>query len=258
MKNPKRFYGKGIPGVDPAGLKGTLIVLEGSDGAGRTTQISLLSDWLQKKGYATVIVGLKRSELVGEALREAMRGHTLMPTTLSLFYATDLADQLERVIIPSLKSGFVVLCDRYIYTLMARDLVRDGTVDWLRDIYGFALEPDAVFYLNVSPRVLADRNFQKRGYLDYWESGMDIARAGDMFEGFLKYQNRIHRVFQGLHRDYGINILNGSRNVRAIHKEIRARVEKLLPAAERTGTLPAPAVPSPPASEKTAEPVPFT
>ena len=95
MKNPKRFYGKGIPGVDPAGLKGTLIVLEGSDGAGRTTQISLLSDWLQKKGYATVIVGLKRSELVGEALREAMRGHTLMPTTLSLFYATDLADQLE-------------------------------------------------------------------------------------------------------------------------------------------------------------------
>jgi dTMP kinase len=240
MSRPKRFYGKGLPGVDPTNLRGTLIVLEGSDGAGRTTQINLLSDWLQKRGYATVLVGLKRSELVGEALTEAMQGHTLMPTTLSLFYATDFADQLERVILPSLKAGFIVLCDRYIYTLMARDLVRSGAVDWLREVYGFALVPDAVFYLNLGPRALAERNFQKRGLLDYWESGMDIARADDMFVSFLKYQARIQKVFQGLHRDYGFTILNGAKSVRSLHKEIRSRVEKILPVTERASAPPLP------------------
>lgn len=228
MTKPKRFYGKGLPEVASASLQGTLIVVEGSDGAGRTTQINLLSDWLQRKGYPTTVVGLKRSELVGEALTEAMQGHTLMPTTLSLFYATDFADQLERVIVPSLKAGFVVLADRYVYTLMARDLVRGGTLDWLRDLYGFALVPDAVFYLNVSPKALADRNFQKRGYLDYWESGMDIARVGDMYESFLKYQTRLHKTFKFLQREYAFTTLNGMRSVRAVHREIRDRVEKLI------------------------------
>jgi dTMP kinase len=228
MNQPKHFYGKGLPHVDPTTLQGSLIVVEGSDGAGRTTQINLLSDWLQRKGFPTVIVGLKRSELVGEALTEAMQGHTLTPTTMSLFYATDFADQLERVILPALKSGFIVLADRYIYTLMARDLVRGGTVDWLRDLYGFALVPDAVFYLTVGPRALAERNFQKRGFLDYWESGMDIARAGDMYESFLKYQNRLHKTFLSLQRDYGFTTLNGMKNAHTVHKEIRDRVEKLL------------------------------
>src|SRR5580704_4019606 len=111
----KRFFGKGLPNVDPALLKGTLIVIEGSDGAGRSTQISYLLNWLERRGFPTVVVGLKRSELVGEALAEAMKGNTLNATTLKLFYATDFADQLERVIIPSLKAGFVVLADRYIY-----------------------------------------------------------------------------------------------------------------------------------------------
>jgi dTMP kinase len=228
MNQPKRFYGKGLPNVDLSALAGTLIVVEGSDGAGRTTQINLLSDWLQRKGFPTVMVGLKRSELVGEALTEAMQGHTLTPTTMSLFYATDFADQLERVIIPALKSGFIVLADRYIYTLMARDLVRGGTVDWLRDLYGFALVPDAVFYLTVGPHTLAERNFQKRGFLDYWESGMDIARAGDMYESFLKYQSRLHKTFLSLQRDYGFTTLNGMKTTHAVHKEIRERVEKLL------------------------------
>jgi dTMP kinase len=228
MSKTKRFYGKGLPGVDLTALQGTLIVVEGSDGAGRTTQIDMLSDWLQRKGYPTVTVGLKRSELVGEALTEAMQGHTLTPTTMSLFYATDFADQLERVILPALRAGFTVLADRYIYTLMARDLVRGGTVDWLRDLYGFALVPDAVFYITVGPHTLADRNFQKRGFLDYWESGMDIARAGDMYESFLKYQARLHKTFKFLQRDYGFTTLNGMKSVRAVHKEIRDRVEKLL------------------------------
>ena len=265
MTRSKRFYGRGLPGVDVSGVGGLLIVLEGSDGAGRSTQIGLLSDWLQRRGLATTVVGLKRSELVGEALVDAMSGHTLMPTTLSLFYATDFADQLERVIIPSLKAGFAVLCDRYIYTLMARDLVRGGTLEWLRDLYGFALVPDAVFYLNVTPRTLAERNFQKSGCLDYWESGMDIARVGDMYDNFIKYQSRIQRVFNALRHDHSFTTLNGSRSPRAVHKEIRSRVEKILSSHDRpashsretveTQALPLPVVQPVPSATDENQPV---
>ena len=230
----KKFFGKGLPNVDPSLLKGNLIVIEGSDGAGRSTQIGLLQNWLERKGYPTVVVGLKRSELVGEALASAMQGNTLTSTTLKLFYATDFADQLERVIIPALKAGFVVLADRYIYTLMARDVVRGSSMDWLKDIYGFALVPDAVFYLNVNPRTLAERNFRKRGYLDYWESGMDIMRVGDMYENFIKYQGKLHRVFETLQKVYGFTTIQGGKSPVAISKEIRNKIEKLLNSEQST------------------------
>jgi dTMP kinase len=256
----KHFYGKGLPNVDPSQLKGTLIVIEGSDGAGRSTQISHLQNWLERKGFPTVVVGLKRSELVGEALAEAMRGNTLNALTLNLFYATDFADQLERVIIPSLKAGFVVLADRYIYTLMARDVVRGSSMEWLKEIYGFALVPDAVFYLNTSPKVLAERNFQKRGFLDYWESGMDIQRVGGMYDNFIKYQNRLHKVFQTLQREFSFYSVQASRSPVSIAREIRARVEKILAAAsekapEKTAAqLPA-KEPSPASAEKPVPPM---
>jgi dTMP kinase len=228
----KRFYGKGLPGVDPALLNGTLIIIEGSDGSGRSTQIGYLTNWLERKGFPTVNVGLKRSELVGEALAEAMQGNTLNAITLNLFYATDFADQLERVIIPALKAGFVVLADRYIYTLMARDIVRGSSMDWLKEIYGFALEPDSVFYLNVTPKVLAERHFSKSGLLDYWESGMDVQRAGGMYDNFIKYQTRIHKVFETLQKEYKFTTIQGNRRPASIAKEIREKVERIL--AERS------------------------
>jgi dTMP kinase len=227
MKN-KRFYGKGLPGVDPALLNGTLIIIEGSDGSGRSTQMGYLTNWLERKGFPTVNVGLKRSELVGEALAEAMQGNTLNAITLNLFYATDFADQLERVMIPALKAGFVVLADRYIYTLMARDIVRGSSMDWLKEIYGFALEPDAVFYLNVTPKILAERHFSKSGLLDYWESGMDVQRAGGMYDNFIKYQTRLHRVFEALQKEYKFNTIQGNRRPASIAKDIREKVERIL------------------------------
>jgi dTMP kinase len=262
----KRFYGKGLPNVDPALLKGHLIVIEGSDGAGRSTQIGSLLNWLERKGFPTVVVGLKRSELVGEALAEAMKGNTLNAITLNLFYATDFADQLERVIIPALKAGFTVLADRYIYTLMARDIVRGSSTDWLKEIYGFALVPDAVFYLNVSPKILAERNFSKRGFLDYWESGMDIQRVGGMYDNFIKYQARLHKVFETLHKEFGFTTIQGSRSAFSIAKEIRGKVEKILMAAssaEKAGEkntaiqakepIPSPAEKTAPSPEQAAE-----
>ncbi|MBU6400444.1 MAG: thymidylate kinase, partial [Verrucomicrobia bacterium] len=143
---PKRFYGHGIPGVQLDKLVGKLIVVEGADGSGRSTQIVRLVEWLEASGHATVQVGLKRSTLVSEELEQAKQGNVLSRTTLSLFYATDFADQLENTILPALRAGLMVLADRYIYTLMARDIVRGMDEAWLKNLYGIALVPDAVFY----------------------------------------------------------------------------------------------------------------
>ena len=226
--SPKRFYGHGIPGVDPERLCGKLVVIEGADGSGRSTQIARLVQWLEGCGHATVQVGLKRSTLVSEELEQAKQGNILSHLTMSLFYATDFADQLENIILPALKAGFIVLADRYIYTLMVRDLVRGLDEAWLKNVYGISVVPDAVFYLNVSPELLVQRNFQKIQALDYWESGMDIGLSRDMFDSFLKYQALVETEFRRLQATYGFTIVNGERSIEEISAELQERVEKLL------------------------------
>src|SRR5512144_3044922 len=166
-RTPRLFYGHGIPKVDLDRLAGRLIVVEGADGSGRSTQIAMLVEWLEGGGHATVQVGLKRSTLVSEELARAHQGNILSRTTLSLFYATDFADQLENIILPALRAGQMVLADRYIYTLMARDIVRGMDGKWVKNLYGMALVPDAVFYLHVAPEELVQRTVAKYSALDY-------------------------------------------------------------------------------------------
>jgi dTMP kinase len=223
-----KFYGEGLPGVDPAHLAGKLIVIEGADGSGRSTQMDLLKDFLEGKGHATVNVGLRRSTLVSEELLEAKKGNVLGEITRSLFYATDFADQLENRIVPALRAGFIVLADRYIYTLMARDIVRGADRDWVRSLYGIALVPDLVIYLRVSPGQLVERNLHKNATLDYWEAGMDLGLSRDIFDSFMRYQKLIQRQFTLMQQEYGFNLVNGSRSVRSVSREITARVEHLL------------------------------
>lgn len=225
---PRGFYGHGVPGIDAEHLQGRLIVIEGADGSGRSTQIQMLRDALEQAGHATVDVGLKRSRLVGQALDDAMQGNILSPRTLTLFYATDFADQLENIIVPALKAGFVVLADRYIYTLMARALVRGAEKEWLQEVYGIAIIPDAVFYLGVSPRLLAERNFRKNAVLDYWEAGMDIRRTGDMYENFVRYQRQIQKEFRSMDSMYDFETVNGNRSPRTIYRDLLAKIERLL------------------------------
>ena len=177
-------FGEGIPGIDPQELRGNLIVIEGADGVGRSTQIWLLKQWLETKGHAVLATRMTRSALAGKGLRQAKKGTTLGRITMALFYATDFADRLEHEIIPALKAGFVVLTDRYIYTLVARALVRGIGPDWLRDIYGFALKPDRIFYLRAGVDDLVTRVLQK-GRFDYWESGMNLRLGDDMYESFV-------------------------------------------------------------------------
>jgi dTMP kinase len=224
----KRFYGKGIPNVDLSLLTGKLIVIEGADGAGRTTQITMLRDRLERMGFPTMEVGLKRSELVGDELDQAMEGNTLGPLAMSLFYATDFTDQLEKVILPALRSGFVVMADRYIYTLMARAIVRGVSAEWIRDVYGIALVPDAVFYLEVDPRFLAERTFRKYASLDFWESGMDIQRSGDIYECFINYQKAMQGILRSMERDYDFAIINGNRTPRTVFQDLSARIDAFL------------------------------
>ena len=228
FRSERRFYGHGIPRVDLEQLAGKLIVVEGADGSGRSTQIAMLVEWLEGSGHATVQVGLKRSTLVSEELDRAQNGNILSRTTLSLFYATDFADQLENIILPALKAGFIVLADRYIYTLMARDMVRGMDETWLKNLYGISLEPDAVFYLNVPPEELVQRNFAKNMSLDYWESGMDIGLSRDMFDSFLQYQGAMEKTFRHLQTTYGFTIVDGMRSAEAIHADLRKKIGAVL------------------------------
>lgn len=226
--SPRRYYGHGLPGINLDQLKGKLIVVEGADGSGRSTQIRSLVEWLEGSGHATAQVGLKRSTLVSEELELAQRGNILSHATLSLFYATDFADQLENSIVPALKAGFIVLADRYIYTLMARDLVRGMDEGWLKNVYGIAPVPDAVFYLNVSPETLVQRNFAKNFHLDYWESGMDLGLSRDMFDSFLKYQALVQEQFRRLQQVYNFTVVDGDRAEAEITAELREKIQTVL------------------------------
>lgn len=232
-RTPRKFYGHGIPGVCLETLAGRLIVVEGADGSGRSTQIAMLVEWLEGTGHATIQVGLKRSTLVSAELEQAQHGNILSRTTLGLFYATDFADQLENIILPALKAGFIVLADRYIYTLMARDLVRGLDEDWLRNLYGLALEPDAVFYLHVPPEELIQRNLAKSSALDYWESGMDLGLSRDMFDSFMSYQTTVQDIYEKLQATYGFTIVDGSRSAEAINSELRKKISAVLAGKER-------------------------
>lgn len=221
-------YGRKLPQIAYEKLNGRLIVIEGADASGRSTQVEIIRNWLERLGYAAATFGLKRSELIAEELERAQQGNILLPVARSLFYATDFYDQLENVIVPSLRAGMIVIADRYIYTLMARDFVRGTDKFWVQQLYAAALVPDAVFYLRVNPRNLLERNFLKRNTLDFWESGMDIGYSRNMFESFNTYQKALATEFRKMESEYGFIPVNGNRSVMAASKELKRHLIDLL------------------------------
>jgi dTMP kinase len=227
-KNSIRWYGKGIPYLENINQKGKLIVIEGPDSSGRSTQISLLTTKLEADGHAVINTGLKRSELIGDGILEAKRNAVLGKKTLALFYAADFADQLEHKIIPSLEAGYIVLADRYIYTLMARNTVRGIPRKWSHDLYGFALVPDLIYYLKVDPYTLVHRVFEKNSSLDYYESGSDMGLSDDMFESFILYQHKIAKEFQTMQKTYGLAPIDGDQAVDEINAELKKKIDVFL------------------------------
>ncbi len=226
MSNPE-FYGAGFPYREFADLPGKLIVLEGSDGVGRSTQTQLLRRWLEDEGFAVSDTGLRRSGLTQKGLDEAKNGHTLSRITMSLFYATDFADRLENQIIPALEAGFIVLSDRYFYSIMARDIVRGVDPKWAHKVYGFALKPDLILYLKADVTDLVSRLIHGRG-LNYWEAGMDIHLADNLFDSFINYQSKISMQFSQFAKEYDFVTIDAGRPISEVFSDLQSHIRHLL------------------------------
>lgn len=225
------FYGPGLSGIDLEELTGRLIVLEGTDGVGRSTQISLLRPWLEHSGHAVIGTGMARSALAGKGIKQAKEGHTLGPITLSLFYATDFADRLENEMVPALRAGFIVLTDRYIYSLIARAIVRGASSEWIKQVYSFALKPDAIFYLRVPLEELIPRVLHTTGF-DYWESGMDLRLGEDLYDSFVAYQTGLLKEFDRMAEEYGFQIIDASGSIEETFSRLRDAITPLVQTAE--------------------------
>ena len=207
---------------------GKLIAVEGLDGSGKSTQVYLLKRWLELSGYKVFFTEWNSSEIVRSATKRGKKQNLLTPTTFSLIHCTDFADRYERNILPMLKAGFIVLADRYIYTLMARDMVRGADLPWLQSVYSIALVPDLVMYLRVAPQKLMERYIYRARELDYWESGMDIGYSRSWYDSFIRYQSELHRTFNKLQAIYGFATINGMRVPRAITRDLQTRIEAVL------------------------------
>ena len=224
---PGNYYGNGIPYLPIEGYPGKLIAIEGTDGVGRSTQIQLLREWLEVKGYGVVESGWTRSRLMQPTIEIAKSSNTLNKLTFVLLYATDFADRLEKEIIPALKAGFVVLTDRYIFTALARAGVRGVDRAWLRNLYGFAIAPHLVFYLKIDVDTLIGRVLESRG-MDFWESGMDLKHGDDIYDSFRAYQAKLLREYGSMADEFHFRVLDARRSVNKIQDELRKQVQAFL------------------------------
>jgi dTMP kinase len=229
---PGHFYGAGLPYVGLEYYPGKIIAIEGTDGVGRSTQIHLLREWLEVQGYGVIETGWTRSVLMQPTIDMAKASNTLNKLTFVLLYATDFADRLEKEVIPALKAGFVVLSDRYIFTALARAGVRGVDRAWLRSVYGFAIAPHLVFYLNVDVKTLIRRVLEARG-MDFWESGMDLKTGDDIYESFRSYQSKLLKEYASMADEFHFRKVDARRSVDRIQDELRKQVEAFLEPAEK-------------------------
>ena len=234
----KRWYGHGLPYLRLKPLPGHLIVVEGTDGVGRSTQIEMLRSWLEVEGYAVSNTGWTRSPLLSETINEAKAGHYLTVTTFSLLYAADFADRLEHQIIPSLKAGFVVIADRYMYTAFARNAVMGANPAWTRRLFGVALVPDLVLYLEIDVEHLVSRVLAGKG-MNYWESGMHLALGTDIFESFDRYQRRLLEEYDRLADEFRFVRVDARRSVEEIQNDLRTHIARYLSGAGQLAVAPA-------------------
>jgi len=222
------FFGEPLVGFDPSEITGSLIVIEGMDGSGRSTQITLLQEWLESEGFAVQTSGLRRSNLVGRDIDELLAKNAATRLTLALMYATDFFDQVEHRILPALRSGTIVLADRFIFTLIARGVVRGINRDYMNGLYAMALRPHLTFWLNVRPETAFGREFKKAQAISYWEAGRDMSLSHDLYWSFIRYQTMIKREFEVMAKRYGFLELDGEASVSAVNKQLRQRIGEQL------------------------------
>jgi dTMP kinase len=222
------FFGEPLVGFDPSEITGSLVVIEGMDGSGRSTQIALLQEWLESEGFAVQTSGLRRSNLVGRDIDELLAKNAATRLTLALMYATDFFDQVEHRILPALRSGTIVLADRFIFTLIARGVVRGINRDYMSGLYAMALRPHLTFWLNVRPETAFGREFKKAQAISYWEAGRDMSLSHDLYWSFIRYQTMIKREFEVMAKKHGFLELDGEASVPAVNKQLRQRIGEQL------------------------------
>ena len=209
------------------GYEGLLIVIEGTDGSGKSTQLELLKNSIQAQSYGVMVSEWKTSRLIANVIDEAKDRNLLNATTYSLLYASDFADRLENQIIPALKSGFIVLLDRYYYTALARDVVRGQDIEWVKNLYDYAPEPDLIFYLDMPVDVLLKRIIGTTG-LDFYESGRDMGFSTDFYKSFEIYQKKCLEQYSNMKSEYNFKSIDGTLPIKDIHNIMNAEVQKIL------------------------------
>jgi dTMP kinase len=207
---------------------GKLFIVEGIDGSGKSTQLSLLQQWLRREGYMVFFSEWNSSPLVKETTSRGKKKQMLTPTTFSLIHATDLADRIERHIIPPLKAGAIVLADRYIYTAFARDGARGVSPEWVRELYRFAVKPTIPFYFRVPLEVSLKRILGARAGLKYYEAGMDLGLSDDIEESFRMFQGMIKDKYEAMVEEFGLTVIDATRSIEEQQNEVRALVEREL------------------------------
>ncbi len=212
---------------------GVLIIAEGIDGSGKSTQMSLLQKWLVAQGHRVFFTEWNSSPLVKKATKAGKRTDTLTPTTFSLLHATDFADRLNYQIIPPLKAGMVVIADRYAYTAFSRDTTRGVHPLWVRQLYNFAIKPDLAFYFKVPIEVSLERLLSVRMALKYYEAGMDLKLSRDPVESFRLFQGRILQEYERIVDEFDLKVIDATRNIQEQQSKVREMVIEAL--KERNG-----------------------
>jgi dTMP kinase len=210
-------------------IKGKLIIVEGVDGSGKSTQVRLLEKWLRYRGIPVFFTEWNSSEQVKDIISKGKKKNLLTPTTFSLLHATDFAARYERNIYPLLRSGYVVLADRYIYTAFARDVVRGCDPQWVRHIYGLAVKPDIGFYFRVPVDVSFDRIVKNRPRLKYYEAGMDLNLSNDPYESYRIFQGRIIDEYESMVEKEGLTVIDGTKDIEEQQELMRQKVLEVLP-----------------------------
>src|SRR5574339_11549 len=214
---------------DKYSIKGKLIIVEGIDGSGKSTQIHLLDKWLKFKNIPAFLSEWNSSEIVKNVTSRGKKKEQLTPTTFSLLHATDFADRYERNIFPLLRAGYIVLADRYIYTAYARDIVRGCDPLWIRKVYDFALKPDITFYFRVPVDVAAGRILSGRPKLKYYEAGMDLNLSNDIYESYRIFQSRIIEQYEKMVMTETFAVIDGTLNIEQQQKMVREKFNNIFP-----------------------------
>ncbi|MCI4363491.1 MAG: dTMP kinase [Thermoplasmata archaeon] len=210
------------------GWPGRLIVLEGLDGSGKSTQARLLVKWLQAQGYRVFFTEWNSSELVSDTIRRGKKKGLLTPTTFSLLHATDFADRYERHIGPPLRAGYIVVSDRYAYTAYVRDAARGCDIRWVRSLYAFAPRPDKALYFRVPVSVSLQRKLASRLQISYYEAGMDLGLSDNLIDSYERFQQRLKRGYDRLVESDGLVALDASRPVEQVLRDVRSEIRPLL------------------------------